>query len=292
MRVTALFFLYLLACLALSALLTWPLMQTGWIDQDPQRVMGRLAQVLILVWLWPVLNAMGVTDRDSLGFAARGKAFACALSLGWLAGAAMLAAVALALVALEARVPAAQPLSGLAAKAGAALFGGGLVALLEETFFRGAVYSAVSRRSGAGAAILWSALLYALLHFMKPRALPDSVAYDWTANWTIFLSTFTSPWQWRNLDSFVALVLAGVLLAALRRRTGHIGWCVGMHAGWIFVIQVTRKLTDGNEGADLAWLAGDYDGVIGWLAAGWIGALTLVWFLSARLRKAPQPPEA
>jgi membrane protease YdiL (CAAX protease family) len=292
MRETALFFLYLLTCLVLSAVLSWPLIQTGWIDHDPQRVMGRLAQVFILVGLWPLLKAMAVADRESLGFAATRKGFARALGIGWLAGVAMLVTLALALVALEVRVPGPQPLSGLAAKAGAALIGGVLVALLEEVFFRGALYSAVARRSGAGAAILWSALLYALLHFMKPRALPDGVVYDWTANWAIFLSTFTSPWQWRNLDSFVALVLAGVLLAVVRRQTGHIGWCIGLHAGWIFVIQVTRKLTDGNDGADLAWLAGDYDGVIGWLAAGWMGALTLVLIRRARPHNASRRPMA
>lgn len=292
MRETALFFLYLLACLVLAALLTWPLMQTGWIDQDPQRVMGRLAQVAVLIGLWPVLKAMGVADRGSLGYAAPRPAFLRTLGLGWLAGVAILTALALALVALEVRIPEAKPLAGLASKAGQALVGGLVVALLEETFFRGALYAAVARRAGAGSAILWSALLYALLHIMKPRSLPDGVAYDWVAHWGIFLSTFTSPWQWHNLDSFVALLLVGVFLGLVRRRTGHIGWCIGLHAGWVFVIQVTRSLTDGNDGAALAWLAGTYDGVIGWLAAAWIGALALGLVRRTRGEAAPREQDA
>jgi uncharacterized protein len=275
MRETSLFFLYLIACLVLAAFLTWPLMQTGWIDQDPQRVMGRLAQAAILIGLWPVLRAMGVADRGSLGYAAPFPGFLSTLGLGWLAGVAILSALALALVALEVRIPEARPLAALTTKIGQALIGGLLVALIEETFFRGAMYAAVARRAGAGSAILWSALLYALLHFMKPRSLPEGVAYDWAANWGIFLSTFTSPWQWRNLDSVVALFLVGIFLGLVRRRTGHIGWCIGLHAGWVFVIQVTRSLSDGNDDAALAWLAGDYDGVIGWLAAAWIGVLAL-----------------
>ncbi len=276
MRPTALFFLYLCACLILGALLTWPLMQTGWIDQAPQRVMGRLTQVCMLIGLWPLLKAMGVGHRAALGYGAPRPVFLRSLGLGWLVGLAILAALALALLALGGRVPDAGPppaLGGLMAKA---LIGGLLVALLEETFFRGALYTAVNRNSRAGSAILWSALLYALLHFMKPRSLPEGAVYDWAAHWGIFLSTFTSPWQWRNLDSFVALLLVGVFLGLVRRRTGHIGWCVGLHAGWVFVIQVTRGLTDDNPAAPLAHLAGDYDGVIGWLAAGWIGVLALV----------------
>jgi membrane protease YdiL (CAAX protease family) len=275
MRETALFFLYLLACLVLGTLLTWPLMQTGWIDHDPQRVMGRLAQAFMLIGLWPVLKAIGVADRASLGYATPRATFLRALGLGWLAGVVILTALALTLVALGVRVPEARTLASLGAKAGSALAGGLLVALLEETFFRGALYSAVAHRSGARSAILWSALLYALLHFMKPRSLPDGVMYDWVANWGIFLSTFTSLWQWHNVDSFVALLLVGIFLGLVRRRTGHIGWCIGLHAGWVFVIQVTRSLTAGDDGANLAYLAGDYDGVIGWLAAGWIGVLAL-----------------
>jgi membrane protease YdiL (CAAX protease family) len=292
MRETTLFFLYLLACLVLAALLTWPLMQTGWIDQGPQRVMGRLAQVAILLGLWPVLKAMGVANRGSLGYAAPRPVFLRALGLGWLAGVAILTALALALAALEVRIPEAKPLADLASKAGQALVGGLLVALLEETFFRGALYAAVARRAGAWSAILWSALLYALLHFMKPRSLPEGVAYDWAAHWGIFLSTFTSPWQWHNLDSFVALLLVGVFLGLVRRRTGHIGWCIGLHAGWVFVIQVTRSLTDGNDGAALAWLAGTYDGVIGWLAAAWIGVLALGLVHRPRGKAAPRERDA
>lgn len=276
MRETALFFLYLLACLVLAALVTWPLVQTGWIDQAPQRVMGRLSQLFILIGLWPTLRAMGVADRASLGYGALRTEFLRSLALGWLAGLAILTALALTLVVLTVRVPETDTLAALPWKAGQALVGGLLVALLEETFFRGAVYSAVARRSDLGSAVLWSALLYALLHFMKPRSLPDGVAYDWSTNWDIFLSTFVSPWQWRNLDSFIALLMAGTFLGLVRQRTGHIGWCIGMHAGWVFVIQVTRSLTDGNDSAALAYLTGDYDGVIGWLAAAWIGILALV----------------
>jgi membrane protease YdiL (CAAX protease family) len=170
-------------------------------------------------------------------------------------------------------------LDRLATRAVQALLGGLLVAALEETFFRGALYSAIAHRGGAWSAILWSSLLFALLHFMKPRGLPEGIAYDWAGNWQVFVSTFVSPWQWRNLDSFIALLLVGVFLGLVRRITGHIGWCIGLHAGWVFVIQVARFVTDDDQAAPLAWLAGDYDGVIGWLAAGWIGALAmgLVW---------------
>jgi hypothetical protein len=144
------------------------------------------------------------------------------------------------------------------------------------------LFSAIRRRAGVAPAALWSALLYAAVHFMKPHGLPAEAAYGWAENWQIFASTFTGLLQWQNLDSFVALMMAGVLLALVRERTGHIGWCIGLHAGWVFVIQLARRTTDGNDESALAFLAGRYDGVIGWLGAVWIGLIIMLWWRSRR----------
>ncbi|MBS1173861.1 MAG: hypothetical protein H6R12_2691 [Proteobacteria bacterium] len=40
------------------------------------------------------------------------------------------------------------------------------------------------------------------------------------------------------------------------------------------MIQVARYLTDANPGSGYAFLTGTYDGVIGWLAAGWLALLS------------------
>jgi len=290
MRETGIFFLYLFACLVLGALLTYPLMQTGWIAHDPHRVMGRLAQVFILLGLWPFLKAMRLNDRTALGYGVSRTWFLGALWRGWLLGVAILLVLILNLLLLEIRAPHRAEedwLPALLEKSVQVLIGGLLTSLLEETFFRGALYSAVRRRGGAGSAILWSSFLFALLHFMKPHALPAGVAFDWSGTWQLFIHVFIDAFQWRHLDSMAALLLAGVLLALVRERTGHIGWCMGLHAGWIFVIQSTRHLTDSNPASPNAWLVGGYDGVIGWLAAAWIGLLTLgLWsFTPNRERK-------
>jgi hypothetical protein len=286
MRVTSLFFAYLLACLVLAALLTYPLMQTGWIDYPPQRVMGRLAQVFILVGLWPFLKALRLADRTSLGYGVAGPALRRAVGWGWIQGVLILILLATALVALEIRVPdpALDLWPFLATKALQALIGGLLIGLLEETFFRGALYSAIRRRDGARAAVVWTALLYALVHFMKPSSLPEGVAFDWTGTWQMVLWVFVDVAQWQHLDSLMALFMVGVFLALVRERTGHIGWCIGLHAGWVFVIQVTRRLTDDNPASHLGFLTGGYDGVIGWLAAAWIALLALVYWSWPRSR--------
>ncbi|MCU0836960.1 MAG: CPBP family intramembrane metalloprotease, partial [Chromatiaceae bacterium] len=105
MRETAAFFLYLLACLVLGALLTYPVVATGLVEADPHRVMGRLAQVFILLGLWLFLKAMGIANWAALGFTAPRPVFVPALWRGWLVGVAILAVLAGTLLALGVRVP-------------------------------------------------------------------------------------------------------------------------------------------------------------------------------------------
>jgi membrane protease YdiL (CAAX protease family) len=292
MRPTAAFFLYLCACLALAALLTYPVMATGWLHQPPHRVMGRLAQIFILLGLWPFLKSLGLNRWAALGYGVPRPRFLRSLWRGWLVGLAILAVLAAAELVLSIRIPAslgAGDIPRLFAKVLQALVAGLLIGLLEETFFRGALFTAIRRGGGAVSAVLWTSLLYALLHFMKPGALPDQAPFDWAAAWHMFAGVYTDAFQWKNLDSMAALFLVGVFLALVRERAGHIGWCVGLHAGWVFVIQVTRHLTDGDPASPYAFLAGSYDGMIGWLAAGWIGLLALGFPIVERVRGGSSP---
>lgn len=290
MKETALFFLYLIACLALAALLTVPIVQAGWLDYSPQRIMGRVAQLLILLGLWPFLRWRGLASRAALGYAAARRDLVQAAWKGWLVGVAMLLVLVFALLILQIRTPDLDvdiDAAWLMTNAARALIAGLLIGILEETFFRGALYVGIRRAGGLIAAVAWSSLLYALLHVMKPTGLPAGVAFDWTGSVQMALGVFAEALQWSHLDSVIALCMAGVLLALVREHTGHIGWCIGLHAGWVFVIQLTRRLTDGNEQAGLAFLVGEYDGVIGWLAAAWILVLTLVWLWASRSRVRP-----
>jgi membrane protease YdiL (CAAX protease family) len=285
LRRTALFFGYLFCALSVAAVLSYPLVQAGWLDHEPQRIMGRLAQFLILLGLWPFLRWLGLADRRSLGFAPPRAEMLRAIRLGWLLGVLTLAVLVVAELILEIRVPEddwVSELPSLLSKALTALIGGLLIGLGEEMFFRGALYTSIRRGAGVAAAAGFSALLYALVHFLKPHALPAGMAFDWAGVWTMFAGVFVGLFQWQHLDSLVALFAAGVLLALIRERVGHIGWCIGLHAGWVFVIQLTRRVTDGNDASGLAFLVGGYDGVIGWLGAAWIALLAVAYWQMMR----------
>ena len=139
------FFLYLLVCLMLAATLTPALMSTGWIAIEPHRVMGRLAQLLILVGLWPFLRWQGLAQREALGYGPSWPVLRRAVIGGWVLGVLILVALVLALLELEIRLPDPSPdsWSRTALRGVQALIGGLLIGVLEETFFRGALYSAI-----------------------------------------------------------------------------------------------------------------------------------------------------
>ena len=78
-------------------------------------------------------------------------------------------------------------------------------------------------------------------------------------------------------DSFIALFAAGLLLSLIRERSGNIALCIGIHAGWVLTIKLTREVTNAATDAPAAFLIGSYDNIIGWAAAVVLGLVTL-WY--------------
>jgi hypothetical protein len=76
-------------------------------------------------------------------------------------------------------------------------------------------------------------------------------------------------------DAFLALTAVGVLLGLVRAATGNIAACVGMHAGWVWVMLVTRELSRPLHGAPLGFLLSRFDGFVGWLVFTWIAVLAV-----------------
>jgi membrane protease YdiL (CAAX protease family) len=172
-----------------------------------------------------------------------------------------------------------------------ALVSGFAVAFIEETFFRGILFTAVSRTSGMRAAIIAPTLLYAALHFLggKLRVPPEEVS--WMHGFEVLSRLFERYAQpLAFADSFLALVALGVLLAMVRARTGAIAGCIGLHAAGVCAIFVLRDTTVVDRQAPLGFIVGQYDGVIGWAACAWFVAIVIAYgVLSDHRRPRPQP---
>jgi membrane protease YdiL (CAAX protease family) len=280
----ALFVALLAGSLLLAAALTYPAwLLVATVSIEPvHRVMNRLAMLIALVGLVVLTRRLGLSNRTALGYGLPRAQFLRQLVMGWAAGIALmlpLVALLLALGVRQIKPGIDGDLPGLIA---GGIISGLVVAFIEETFFRGVLFTAVARTSGAIAAIAAPSVLYATLHFLggKLRVPPEQVA--WEHGFQVLSRLFERYAQpLAFVDSFLALVTLGALLALVRLRTGAIAACIGLHAAGVCTIFVLRDTTAVNEHAKLAGIVGSYDGVIGWAAFAWFVAIVVMYQLSS-----------
>ena len=91
------------------------------------------------------------------------------------------------------------------------------------------------------------------------------------------------------VDSFLALLMLGILLALVRMRTGAIAASIGLHAAGVCVIAVLRKTTSVDNAAEHAQWVGSYDGVIGWAALVWFAAMVTIYVAATRNKSGAEP---
>lgn len=199
--------------------------------------------------------------RDGLGLNCGGRGLR-QLSMGFVFGAATMAITCTALLALEVRVPrAGLDADVLVAALWKAALTAVLVSIIEELWFRGALHR-VLRPAGPVRAVCIVACIYAALHFLRPDVpvAPPHVVFDGLSAVAGLFARFDDV---RYFDSALALLCVGLVLGTLRVHFGCIAACIGAHAGWVFVLQTVRRTTQSEPG-QWSWLAGRYDGIIGW----------------------------
>lgn len=244
----------------LSPLQTFPL----------HRIFSRLTMLgVILYTLW-LLRRYGLANREVLGFNRPLPDFLLRVLRGFAGGLLLMTAAVVPLFLLGVR----QWNTERMADAGAlielvlgALGSGILVALIEETFFRGAMQGALMQQSAPRLALFGVPVLYAAVHFFgRATSVPadEVTALSGFTAMGGFFSLYAEPM--RILDAFLALYVVGLLLALVRWRWGDIAGCIGLHAGFVMIIAVFRKLSVPVEG-EWSFLVGSFDGLLGvWIA--------------------------
>jgi uncharacterized protein len=271
------------AALAVVALGTYP----AWLLLHPHfdfpfhRIGERLGMLALLAGFILVARRLGLADRASLGYGLPRRAFVRELLLGLALGVATMVLIVAAMNALALLERSQAP--GMTAGALAQLLIASLasalaVAFIEETFLRGAMYTAVARESGARLAVPLTALLYAATHFFgRVRIAPQDVT-PWSGLALLGQSLQAFAHFAQIADAFLALLAVGVVLALVRQATGNIAACLGLHAGWVWVMLVAHGLTAPRRAASLGFLLSRFDGFVGWLVLGWTLLLAVpIW---------------
>lgn len=263
---------YVAVVFALGAVLAYPvyaLLEFWWHDVPPfHKVVHRTLKLSALVALWPLMHWVGLSSRSQWGYETTGGSFAADLSLGLLFGIASLGLMVALLVLVDVRLLTRlqeMTLAAFLAVLGEAMAAALIVGVIEETWFRGALFSAISRELHPGRAIWVTAVLFGVVHFIRANPAHAPLEPGWTDGFAVIANSFYLFSDSAFIDSFLALVAAGLLLGLMRYRRGHIAGCIGVHAGWVAVIQTTKKVSEVNTESPFAWLVGGYDGVIGYL---------------------------
>ena len=277
---------YLAAAYAVRALLEYPVYRfANLFAEVPFQAVSDRTFMLIAVLLLGLpffLKALNLNSKAALGYALPKRQFIRVVATGVVMGILIILPLIACLFYLNVRVFTTNDQFAWHSFALIALDGvlsGLLVGFIEETFFRGALFSALYETSGLWAALGLSSLLYAILHFDDSglRIAPEDV--NWLSGIMVLRHSFSDLLEPASIiDSLLALFFVGAFLALVRAKTGHIALCIGLHAGWIVTIKLVKADSELNPNASLAYLVGNYDGIIGYLAMIWMGALCLIYY--------------
>jgi uncharacterized protein len=260
-----------LASIALFSYPAWVLLHPHF--SFPFHRMGeRIGMLALLIGFVLTARRLGLADRASLGYGIPRRQFLREMSIGLALGVVTMLAVVGIMTALG--LLDWGPGAGLDAAAMAKivcnrLLSGLAVAFIEETFLRGAMLSGIERESGANAAVLLTAVVYSATHFFASFHIPpDQVTagsgLDLLAG---TLHSFAQPLH--IADAFLCLFAVGVVLGIIRITTGNIAACIGLHAGWVWVMLTVHEMSQPLRTAPLGFLLSRFDGFVGWLVLAW-----------------------
>lgn len=237
-----------------------------------------------------VLKRRGRLHWADVGFTPASRPVAYLLGTGFAAGFAMLASLGVVFLLIGVRTADADvSAAAIASKLIFSIIPAALaISLIEETYFRGVQFGALVRERRIAAAVTLPAAVYTVVHFLNPQTPAGDVEPGWFHGVTLMLSAPAEICRTSDCTgAIVTLFAAGVLLSLVRLLGGHLLTCIGIHAGWIAGIKLTKQMSDFDPGADLAFLAGGHDRFIGVLAALWLAA-PCIWLIR-RLVKNKQP---
>jgi len=262
----------MLGALTLSALANYPLylMLQESMSSGPNKLINTTAKLIAIPGFILIVRHYAIASKPGLGYGLPRPEFLREIFRGWLSGLLILAALSIALLLFGVRIakPPVDELTFLIFKTIiSALIGGLLIGFIEETFFRGGLFGTLRKHNSFIVTMLLSSLFYASLHFIKPLPLPSGEPYVWFSGLEILSGAFNQLNEWATFDSFLALFGLGAFFAIIRERTGNIAYCIGLHAGFVFVIKIMKRFTMVDTDSPLNFLAGNYDGMIGYLSA-------------------------
>jgi len=159
-----------------------------------------------------------------------------------------------------------------------ALLTGIVVALFEETVFRGALQQGLMKKTNAATAIITLSIIYAAVHFIDYQ---QAATIDWLTAPAQFLPAYSQLITAETFDAFLSLFVLGLLLGLIRLRTGNIIQCIGLHAGIVAGVKGFRFFLEYVPENEFNFLVSSHDNRLGLAALVLLGLATLAYYVHA-----------
>ena len=218
-----------------------------------QKYFNRALLVCAIVLLWPLARSLGMRSWSQLGLT-RDRRWWQRFLAGFAIASLCVAAMAWGYVGADLyRWKTDPPFEKLPPLFLSAL----VVALIEETLFRGFLLGIFQRAFRTLPALFSVTLIFAAVHFLKPDESVRITDVRWFSGLALIphlFHQFAEPMT--VLAGFTTLFVLGWILGDATLRTRSLWMAIGLHAGIVFVKMSFSKMTK-RDGLALPWVGNE-----------------------------------
>ncbi|MDD5580210.1 MAG: CPBP family intramembrane metalloprotease [Methylobacter sp.] len=246
-----------------------------------RKLITRLTQILLVLSIFPTMAYLNFKKED-LGFTNL-SAFLKQLPQGFGLGLITLMPIFIMLYALGINIiDQSQPwtIGFMAEKMTLSLLLALLIAVVEESVFRGMLLAALKKNMPVVAAVLISSAYFAALHFLDTKTEIPQQEFNVLSGFILLGEAFANVLNPHNISAFFSLLAVGIFLAVLRTQVKEgLGLCIGCHAGWVWQIKMSGSLFNTDFNSEYLYLVSSYNNVVGPLVTGWLSFAIIGYFI-------------
>ena len=283
MRTVVSFFILVSLVIVASPLLTYPvyLILQYFIDLLFHKLVGHVTLLCGLIFSGIYLKYHQLYSRQAFGYGLSINLFFKELLRGLVAGVFIMAFIKLILILSgvhQIRPNLDYFWSNLLLIFFKALLAGLAVGFIEESIFRGALFSSLYKKTNAFIAISLTSFVYAAIHFLKYRELPEGSEITWLTGMEMLPDAFFKLSYPNIIDHFLTLLVLGVLLAMVRLHKGNIAMCIGIHAGIVMALKISGRFSQYVPDSQFDFLVNWVDHTLGYLSFFLLLVLAIIYW--------------
>ncbi len=209
-----------------------------------EEIISRLVLIYLILGFYPAVRLGGASSFAPLGLT-RDVPRIRAIGRGWLLGVVSVGALYVLGAVTGILVWAPDSWGRLVGRIIGYFIGGLLIGVIEEVFFRGALFGLLRRLVHWVPAALAVSAFFSFVHFLRPDS-PTGIVYgEWYTGFALVPHMFhTTDQPGFYIPFALTLFVMSLVLCVLYRRHGHLYMIIGLHAGWVLALGAGRFFFD------------------------------------------------